>query len=38
VNETQSLFAAASVVCLVCVGVLLALIHGAPVDNSSDKP
>jgi len=37
VNATEALFAVVSVVCLVCVGVLLALIHAAPVDNG-DKP
>jgi hypothetical protein len=36
VTPTETLFAAASVVCLVCVVVLLALIHAAPVDNSED--
>jgi hypothetical protein len=35
-TATQSAFVAASVVCLVCVVVLLALIHAAPVDNSED--
>jgi len=38
VNATEALFAVVSVVILACTVALIALIHAAPVDNSSDKP